>query len=111
EPMLMIIAEGAALAILRPRRILRDDVEGQLRDGRQSLAGVFLHIPEPVLLLQGLDLLRQCLNLREEQRVGEDRPSMNDQGRRLASDHSSSADRAASRSTSTPPIRDCRRWT
>src|SRR5690606_28827430 len=42
EPVLMIITKGAALTILRPRRILRDDVEGQLRDGRQSLAGVFL---------------------------------------------------------------------
>ena len=43
EPVLVIVAKGAALAVLRSGRILWDDVERQFRDGYQSLAGVLLH--------------------------------------------------------------------
>lgn len=50
--------------------------------------------------------MRQRFNLCEEQRVGKDRPAMNDQGQGLACAHSSSAERAASRSTSMPPTSD-----
>jgi hypothetical protein len=51
-------------------------------------------------------LLRQRFNLCKEQRVGEDGPSVNCRRRRRTRCHSSSAERAASRSTSMPPIFD-----
>ncbi len=56
EPVLVIVAERAALPVFRSSRILRDDIEGQLRDRRQLLAGVFLHVPDGVFLFKGLDL-------------------------------------------------------
>src|SRR3546814_17087324 len=40
----------------------------------QSLAGVLFHVPDRILLLQGLDLPYQRFNLCQEQRMGEDRP-------------------------------------
>ena len=60
-----------------------------------------------------ITVLSRCqrFDLRQQQWMGEDRPAMNDQGFRLPCAHSSSSDRAASRSTSTPPTSDRRRWT
>lgn len=57
EPVLVVVAEGIALSVFGACRILRDDAECQLRDGRQSLAGVLLHVLGRVLFLQRLDLL------------------------------------------------------
>src|SRR3546814_19688857 len=76
----------------------------------QSLAGVLFHVPDRILWLQGLDLPYQRFNLCQEQRMGEDRPAVNDQGLGLARDHSLSAESAASRSISTSPTRDRSRW-
>lgn len=78
QPMLVVAAERVASAVLRPHWVLRDDVERQLGDCRQSLAGVLPYVPDRVFLLEGLDLLHQCFNLCEEQRVGENRPAVND---------------------------------
>ena len=102
--MLVIVAKGAALAVFGPRGILRDDVERQLSDRGQPLAGVLLHVPDRILVLERIDLPGQCFKLREEQWMSENRPAMNDQRRGLARAHSSSADREASRSTSTSPV-------
>ena len=58
--------------------------------------------------LRTYQILRcQRFKLREEQRMSEDRPAVNDQGRWLAAAHSSSADKAASRSTSMSPPSAC----
>jgi len=111
EPVLVIVTERPTLAVLRSRRILRDDIERQLGDRGQPLAGVLFYVPGRVLLLQGLDLPHQRFNLRQEQWMGEDRPAMNDQGLGPPHAHSSSSNRAASRSTSTPPTSDWMRWT
>ncbi len=111
EPVLVIVTERPTLAVLRSRRILRDDIERQFGDRGQPLAGVLFYVPGRVLLLQGLDLPRQRFDLRQEQWMGEDRPAMNDQGLRLPCAHSSSSDKAASRSTSAPPTSTWRRWT
>lgn len=45
EPMLVIVAKGVALAVFRPRGVLRNDVERQLGNRRQPLAGVLLQVP------------------------------------------------------------------
>src|SRR3546814_19865 len=110
EPMLVVAAKRPTLAVLRSRRVLRDDIERQPGDRSQSLAGVLFHVPDRILLLQGLDLPYQRFNLCQEQRMGEDRPAVNDQGLGLARDHSLSAESAASRSISTSPTRDRSRW-
>lgn len=57
EPVLVIVAKGAALSVFSSGRVLRDDVEGEPGDRRQPLAGVLLHIPDRVFLPEGLDLL------------------------------------------------------
>lgn len=51
---------------LGPRRVLRDDVESKLCDGRQPLAGVLRHVPHRVLLLQILNLPGYGLDLRKK---------------------------------------------
>lgn len=47
EPMLVIVTERPALAVLRSS-ILRDDIERQPGDRGQSLAGVLFHIPDRI---------------------------------------------------------------
>src|SRR5690606_16496412 len=111
KPVLVLITKGVALPIFGPRRILRDHIERQLGNCRQSLAGVLLYVPDLVFSFEGLGLLGQRFKLRQEQRVRKNRPAVNDQGRGPACAHSSSADRAASRSTSMPPTSDWSRWT
>ena len=106
EPVLVVVAQGTALTVFRARRVLGDDVECQFCDGRQPFAGILFYIAMRVFLLQSLDLLHQHFHLCEEQRMSKNRPAVNDQGSRLARTHSSSADKSASRSTSTPPAND-----
>ncbi|KAG0194175.1 hypothetical protein DFQ28_001312 [Apophysomyces sp. BC1034] len=55
KPVLVLIAEGAALAVFRSRRVLRDDIERQFGDCRQSLGGVLLNVSERIFFLQGLN--------------------------------------------------------
>ena len=64
-------------------------------DGRQPFAGVLFFAAMRVFLLQNLDLLRQQFNLCKEQRVGENRPAVDEQGCWLAAAHSASADKEA----------------
>lgn len=72
--MLVFVTKGAALAVLRPRRVLRNDIERQLGNGCQPLAGILFHVPDWVLLFEGLDLLYQRLKLCKEQWGDEDHP-------------------------------------
>lgn len=109
-PVFQIAAKGVALAVFRMGWVFRDDVESELGNSSQSLAEILPHIPGWLFFLQGVYLLRQRLNLREEQRVSKDRSAANDQGRVLARDHSSSADSAVSRATSMLPTSDWSRW-
>jgi hypothetical protein len=103
---LAIFAKGVALPVFGPRWILRNHLERQLGDCCQSLAGVFFCVSGGVFLLECLDLPRQRFKLRKEQRVSENCLPVDDQVRRFATGHSSSAGKAASRSTSTPPTSD-----
>src|SRR5690606_19921695 len=100
EPVLVLVPERVALAVLRPRGVLRDHVERQLGDGRQALGGILLGVADRVLALKRLDLRGQGVKLVEEDRVSEEGPVVDDQ---RGAAHSSSADSGASRTTSTPP--------
>jgi hypothetical protein len=52
QPVLVIVTQsGALVAVLRTGHVLRDDVEGQLDDCRQSFAGVLLGVSARVFLL------------------------------------------------------------
>ena len=50
QPVLVIVTQSCALAVLRTGHVLRDDVEGQLDDCRQSFAGVLLGVSARVFL-------------------------------------------------------------
>ena len=56
EPVPVLVAQGVALAVFRPCRVLRDDLEGQLPDRRQSLGGVLLQITGGIFAPQGFNL-------------------------------------------------------
>lgn len=77
KPVLAIVTQCVTLAVFSPRGVLRNDIECELDDGGQPLAGVLLDVARRVFLLQGLDLMGQTLNLGDEQRVHKNRPAMN----------------------------------
>ena len=63
EPALVFVAESVSLSIFCPCRVLRDDIESELGDRRQSLAGGFLRISNGVFLPEGIYLLSKSFNL------------------------------------------------
>ena len=60
KPVLGIVTKRCTLTVFRLRRVLRNNIKCQLEDRGQSLAGVLFHIPDGVLLVKGLDLLRSA---------------------------------------------------
>ncbi len=53
------VVKSTELKVLWPHGVLWNDIEGQFDHRRQSLAGVLLHVPARVFLLQSPDLLCQ----------------------------------------------------
>ena len=68
--MRLIVAKSPTRPVFRSHGILRNDIERQLGNRRQSFAGISLHVPDRIPLLEDFYLLSQRLNLRDEQRMG-----------------------------------------
>ena len=76
EPIFVLSTQGVALAVLRASGVLGNGVKRQLDDGAQALAGVFVDIAHRVFALEGFNMLRKRLNLRQKQGVGKQAPTM-----------------------------------
>jgi hypothetical protein len=57
---LVLITERYPLSILGASRVLRNDLTGELYDGRQPLRGVLAGIPLRILGTKALNLRDQC---------------------------------------------------
>src|SRR3984893_6594807 len=102
EPMLVFLAERAALSVIVPRRVARDIFERNLEDRSEQLCRSLLLIAFWVFLAGVLYRADYRLKLVEEQRVRIDGPAV-DLERIVA--HPSSPGSDASTSTSTPLTR------
>src|SRR5207302_1705778 len=109
EPVLVFLAQRVSLTELGMPRVLGNHVEYYFGDCSQPFRGVLV-LPFPRMFrLERFDLQRQLLDLLQEQRVSKKSPAVDDQGLRRNLGHSSSGDSTASRSTTTPRVRDFRR--
>src|SRR5690554_2806243 len=80
EPMLVLIAKRAPLAVFRACWILRNDLKSQPDNCSQTFAGILFDIVDRVFLFKSLDLLCQIIKLRKKAWVSKNRPAIYSQG-------------------------------
>src|SRR6056297_3303928 len=103
EPVFMRRSECSTLPVFRSRRVLRNQFKGQLANGRRAFCHSLVAVRCRVLRFPHLYFLCQIQDLIKKQRVGEQRPAVDNKASRLLRIHRAESSNADSRSTSTSP--------